>query len=60
MEYEKGRYMVEVIGLPPEASWEEVYQFFINCGNIRNLEISRFGYRTFLEILSSIFNMLNA
>ncbi|KAH6774510.1 hypothetical protein C2S52_002520 [Perilla frutescens var. hirtella] len=41
MEYEKGKYMVEVIGLPPEARWEDVYQFFTNCGNIKHLEITR-------------------
>ncbi|KAG6396040.1 hypothetical protein SASPL_142178 [Salvia splendens] len=41
MEYSKGQYMVEVIGLPPEASREDVYQFFINCGNIRHLQITR-------------------
>lgn len=44
MEYEKGRYMVEVIGLPPEARWEDVYQFFINCGNVKHLEILRFCF----------------
>ncbi|KAL1538679.1 binding partner of ACD11 1-like [Salvia divinorum] len=41
MEYSRGQYMVEVIGLPPEARREDVYQFFINCGNIRHLEITR-------------------
>ncbi|KAH6791140.1 hypothetical protein C2S51_006146 [Perilla frutescens var. frutescens] len=44
MEYEKGKYMVEVIGLPPEARWEDVYQFFTNCGNIKHLEITRVSY----------------
>ncbi|PIN24499.1 hypothetical protein CDL12_02771 [Handroanthus impetiginosus] len=41
MEEMDGRYMVEVIGLSPDARWEDVYQFFLNCGNIRNLEITR-------------------
>ncbi|KAL0450568.1 UNVERIFIED_CONTAM: Binding partner of ACD11 1 [Sesamum latifolium] len=41
MEYEVGTYMVEVIGLSPEASWEDVYQFFLNCGSIKRLEITR-------------------
>lgn len=42
MEDEKGRYMVEVLGLSPDARWEDVYQFFVNCGNIINLEINRY------------------
>lgn len=33
--------MVEVIGLSPEARWEDVYWFFINCGNVKHLEILR-------------------
>ncbi|KAL8471561.1 hypothetical protein ACS0TY_028989 [Phlomoides rotata] len=41
MEGEKGQYMVEVLGLSPDARWEDVYQFFLNCGNIMNLEITR-------------------
>ncbi|KAI3452322.1 hypothetical protein Pfo_008987 [Paulownia fortunei] len=41
MEDEDGRYMVEVTGLSPKACWEDVYQFFLNCGDIKYLEITR-------------------
>ncbi|KAL7140948.1 hypothetical protein ABFS83_08G021300 [Erythranthe nasuta] len=37
----EGRYMVEVIGLSAQVLWEDVYHFFLNCGNIKHLEINR-------------------
>lgn len=43
MEDGKGRYMVEVIGLSPATLTGDVYQFFQNCGNIKDLEIIRVG-----------------